>query len=177
MKRAINIIGLLMVILGVAAACAKDERMGVMTVRMVDQPIAFQEVNVEIRAVQVKYEDRNRMGWVSLDTKKGVYNLLELQNGISATLVDEDYMPHGHISQMRLVLGNQNSVKVNGSYSSLAMSSQDETGLKLNLDAEVRRGEHIDILFDFDARESIVVQGNGTYRLKPVLHLVHVKRL
>lgn len=179
MKRASKILGFLMVIAAIATACDKVDRGGTMSVRMVDQPIAFQEVNVEIRQVKVNYEDRRSAGagWLSLNTNQGIYNLLELQNGVSATLVHEYHLPVGHVSQMRLILGNENNVKVGGAYYPLELSSQDEAGLKLNIDADIRHGERVDVLFDFDAEQSIVVNGNGNYRLKPVLHLVHVKHI
>jgi hypothetical protein len=176
MKRMMKIAALFVATLFLATACDKEKQgNGTMSVRMKDQPIAFQEVNVEIRRVAVRYDDHNAdRGWVNLRTKSGVYDLLELQNGVSTVLVEGDRMPVGHVSQMRLYLGNNNSVKVNGVTSALVLSSQDESGLKLNIDADVRRDDHVEIFFDFDAQHSVVIEGNGTYRLKPVLHAVSV---
>jgi hypothetical protein len=176
MKRMMKIATLLFASLFIATACDKETNgSGTMSVRMKDQPIAFQEVNVEIRRVAVQYDDENaKRGWINLRTKSGVYDLLQLQNGVSTVLVEEDRMPAGHVSQMRLYLGTNNSVKISDVTYPLLLSSQDESGLKLNIDAQVRRNEHVEIYFDFDAQQSIIVQGTGEYKLKPVLHAVSV---
>lgn len=177
MKRMMKVTGLLAAVF-LLAACDKDERKGSLTVRMQDQPIAYEEVNVEIRRVEVHYEDDNdnaHEGWVTLKTQSGVYNLLELQNGVTTVLVEDEELPVGRVSQMRLILGTNNSVKIDGLSYALQLSSQDETGLKLNLDTRIRPHDKVEILFDFDAEKSIVVEGNGAYKLKPVLHLISVE--
>ncbi len=48
---------------------------------------------------------------IELGTNQGIYNLLEFVNGQDTLIVDED-IPSGYISQIRLVLGENNTVMV-----------------------------------------------------------------
>jgi hypothetical protein len=103
-----------------------------------------------------------------LDVESGVYNLLELTNGLDTLLATAE-LPAGRVSQIRLVLGDNNSVKINGEIKPLSTPSAQQSGLKLNLQADLTEGVTYTITLDFDAARSIVAKGNGTYSLKPVI--------
>lgn len=152
-------------------ACKKDKYTDRITVRMTDAPAAFDSVNVEIVRVDIHSDAQ---GWISLPSNPGLYNLLELQNGVDTVLATAAQLPAGHVSQMRLILGNNNYVVSTGMVTQLELSSQDLTGLKLNLNYTFDPNVAYEILFDFVASESIVEQGNGKFRLKPVLKTVSV---
>jgi Domain of unknown function (DUF4382) len=139
-------------------------------VRLTDSPGDFGEVNIDIQEVQVNTSTGNS-GWVSLDIEAGVYNILKLTNGID-TLLGGVELPAGKVEQIRLVLGANNSVKVNGTTHAMTTPSAQQSGLKLNLHADLVEGITYKILLDFDAARSIVVHGNGTYSLKPVIRAI-----
>jgi len=149
-----------------------------MTVRMTDAPGDYDEVNIDVQDVQIKVDAEAEVnaevdadGWVSLnDVQTGVYDLLELTGGISQILADSE-VPAGYVSQMRLVLGTENTVVVNGESKPLNTPSAQQSGLKLQLNQELEEGENYAFLLDFDVEESIVTQGNGGYSLKPVIRL------
>jgi hypothetical protein len=67
-------------------------------------------------------------------------------------------------------------VTSNGTVHDLALSSEAQTGLKIpsgqisNGQFTVAAGQTEDIDIDFNTCSSIIQEGNGTYRLKPVLH-------
>ena len=71
-------------------ACSKsDKNVGTsnLSVRLTDAPTAFEEVNVDIREVRVKFSnDTLSTGWVTLNTFPGIYRLLDLQNGVDTLL-------------------------------------------------------------------------------------------
>ena len=71
-------------------SCNKDKTEGTsrLNVRLTDAPTAYEEVNVDIREVRVKFSDDtlNNSGWVTLTTYPGIYNLLAYQNGIDTLL-------------------------------------------------------------------------------------------
>lgn len=149
-----------------------------MTVRLTDAPGDYDEVNIDVQDVQVMVEadaeaegDADSEGWVSLDdVQTGVYDLLELTGGISQILADSE-VPAGYASQIRLVLGSNNTVVVNGESKPLNTPSAQQSGLKLQLNQELEEGENYAFLLDFDVEESIVTTGNGGYNLKPVIRL------
>lgn len=152
-------------------SCKKDKYTDRVTVKMVDAPASYDSVNVEIVQVTMHSEAQ---GWMDVPCNPGIYNLLELQNGIDTILATVPQFPAGHASQLRLILGNNNYVVAGGMTTPLALSSQDETGLKINLNYHFNPNHAYEILIDFDAAQSIVVQGNGVLRLKPVIKVVHI---
>lgn len=163
------------------SACNKDEEtmaFGSLSVKMTDAPGDYLEVNVEVDSVLVHLtpDDNAAEAWVTLNAKAGVYDLLELQNGVTALLADKETVPVGKISQMRLILGDTNYVvlAVDSSRVDLNLSSQDETGLKFLVNADIEKDKETEILFDFDAGKSIIETGNGALKLKPVIQDVEV---
>lgn len=157
-----------------AVSCQKKNSTGHMTVKMTDQPGDFDTVNVEVVEVQLHYTNDDEDGWVVLETAAGNYDLLLLQDGVTATLTDDAEIPVGKLGQMRLILGTNNYVIVDGIYHALELSSQDKTGLKFNLNTEISEDDTIEIIFDFDAHASIVLTGAGVYKLKPVIKVEEV---
>ncbi len=157
-------------------ACNKKGQTGTMTVKMKDNPVEFEAVYVEVLRVEVQHSNSSggSSGWINLETEAGIYNLLELQNGLTATLSENVTLPVGRVNQMRLILGSQNSVQVEGQAFPLLLSSQDETGLKFNLNANINADQNVEVLFDFDAEKSIVIEGTGSFRLKPVIKVESV---
>lgn len=138
-------------------------------VRLTDAPGDYQEVNVDIQAVEIhRGQDETSGGWTSLTIQKGIYNLLELTNGLD-TLIASAELPAGQVSQIRFVLGENNSLKVDGNTVPLNTPSGQQSGLKLNVHEQLTAGVTYVILLDFDAARSIVKKGNGSYQLKPVI--------
>ena len=149
-------------------SCDNDEESGTATlsVRLHDQPAAIDSALVEIIEVRVHVADT---GWLTLNTDTGIYDLLLLQNGVDTLLVPPQLLPAGKLSQIRFILGDDNRVVVDSISYPLLLSSQDESGLKLNLHETIQAGQQYVLSVDFDAAQSIIQQGNGSYRLKPVL--------
>lgn len=139
-------------------------------VRLTDSPGDYQEVNIDVQSVQVNASAGNS-GWVTLDTKAGVYDLLKLTNGLD-TLLGVVELPAGKVEQIRLILGTNNSVKINNESFSLATPSAQQSGLKLNLHVDLMEGITYKILLDFEVARSIVKKDNGNYSLKPVIRAV-----
>ncbi len=158
--------------------CTKEEmNNGKIMVKMTDAPANFTEVNVDVREFQVHYANTNNntSGWVTLNTNAGIYNLLDLQNDVSVVIVDQQDLSVGKITQMRLILGQQNTVATVDSIYPLKLASQDETGLKIVTPFNIVANKTINILIDFDAEKSVVVEGDGSFRLKPVVKIKSVE--
>jgi len=153
-------------------ACSKnDSPTAKLQVRLTDAPGDYQEVNIDIQSIEVNSESGTQAsGWKVLTVKKGVYNLLKLTNGLD-TLLSSDQVPAGRISQIRLILGTNNTIKVGGVVSPLATPSAQQSGLKLNVQAELTSGIIYIIKLDFDAARSIVLNSSG-YSLKPVIRII-----
>lgn len=153
---------------------------GRIKVEMTDAPADFTEVNVNITEVWAHYSGNSgeASGWVELNVLPGFYDLLQLQNGLTTMIVDPTSIPVGNITQLRLILGENNyAVEMIDSVAiehPLLLSSQDQTGLKINLNSPILNDQTIVVLLDFDAGASIVEQGTMEYRLKPVIKVQEV---
>ncbi|HEX9152589.1 MAG TPA: DUF4382 domain-containing protein [Flavobacterium sp.] len=137
-------------------------------VRLTDAPGSYDEVNVDIQGVEITGDAGQT---VSLNVKKGIYNLLDFANGVN-TLIATDSLEVSKVEQIRLILGTNNTVKVDNVSYPLSTPSADQTGLKLQVHQTLEQGILYSVLLDFDANKSIVKLGNGSYKLKPVIRTI-----
>ena len=161
------------------AGCNNDgsdpSQTSAMTVRLSDAPGDYKEVNIDVRDIMIKDNSNpDDQGWVSignLPAEGKIYDLLTLTGGVSALLADE-VVPSGYLGQIRLLLGDNNTVVLeDGTSHPLNTPSAQQSGLKLNVNQTLMAGATYDFLLDFDVAHSIVVQAgtSGTYNLHPVV--------
>lgn len=157
----------------VFAGCGKKEETGRLTIMLTDAPAAYQAVWVDIQRVDIHLVSGKSGGeWVQLPTVSGIYDLLQLQNGIDTTLVDVSNLPAGKITQMRLILGSNNSIDVGGTSVFMDVPSGSETGIKIVGKMELGPNQELKVVLDFDAAASVVEEGQGAYHLKPVVKVL-----
>lgn len=188
MLRSVNkftnkIFGLIVFLVGFGlAACSSGDGTGTMRVSLTDAPADYAEVNIEIHQVLVKKNDADGEetedmdneelqdnGWKVVFNDNITVNLLDYQNGAILDLGEVE-LDEGRYNQVRLVLGDDNTVVLNsGETIQLDTPSGQTSGFKLLVKADIEADQVYDLVIDFDASRSIVVRGNGTYGLKPVL--------
>ena len=161
---------------------------------------AFRHIYVTVTDVKIHQSgsaSASDSGW--LDLAPGLKNnpvqvdLLGVANQCFLAMLGSAEIEAGHYQQIRVILAH-NSVSVNGNKCGsaancvmltsdpsntpqpLQLSSESNTGIKIPSgqiaggDFTVGSGETKDLNIDFNACASVVIQGNGQYRLKPVLH-------
>jgi hypothetical protein len=139
------------------------------------------QVNVTVEQVRVhaSMDDAPSSGrWYDIDVRPArKINLLDLTNGRLEELGTVP-LPAGTYSQVRLVLSPNrgagtpaNSVVLDGTTIELPLQtpSAAQSGLKIVRPFTVLPNTTVDLVIDFDACRSIVLRGNGSYLLKPVL--------
>jgi hypothetical protein len=165
-----------------------------LSVYLTDDPCIYDSVFIDVRYVEVKidtttqhmhddhYGDEDDDGdddhhhedrygkWDTLSIRQGVYNVMQLRNGVD-TLLGSANLPAGRIRKIRLTLGTNNSVVVNGVRSPLNLLQGTNNYAYVKLHDE----DHDDfsptqssLWLDFDICQSIRSY-NGQYYLKPVL--------
>jgi hypothetical protein len=147
---------------------------GAIKIDLTDAPGNYLEVNVDIKQVRIHVADDSTSndGWIDLPTNAGIYNLLDLQNGIDTTVVDSTFIPGGKVSQIRFVLGPHNSVMTSDSViHDLKVPSGEQSGLKINVHKSIPAGQTLHVLLDFDAEKSVMEKGNGDFMMKPVIRV------
>jgi len=157
-------------------SCSKNENSSSgkakLQVYLTDAPASYDQVVIDVKDVQINLTTDSTGGWQSLSTvKAGSYDLLRLVDDKDTLLANSD-IATGTLQQMRLVLGPNNYVVVNGQTIPLETPSAQQSGLKLNIHQDITSGILYTITLDFDAGKSIVTTGNGKYILKPVIRTV-----
>ncbi|RYD55200.1 MAG: DUF4382 domain-containing protein [Sphingobacteriales bacterium] len=145
---------------------SNDDESARVIMRLTDGPANYDAVYLDVQRVEVTMEGENSVSY--LPARQGVYDILDFRNGLDTLLVDTS-MPEGKINQIRLILGTNNSVVVDGQTYTLNTPSAQESGLKLNLNSTLEAGKTYMFWIDFDAGKSINQTGNGKYQLKPVM--------
>lgn len=165
--------------------------MNKLSVYLTDGPTDYQKVLIDIRGVAIKVdschsegdEDHEHQGWDddhdhmesncerwdTLAIHPGIYDLLTLRNGID-TLLAGGFVPNGKIERIKLMLGSNNSVLVDGlSHPLNLVNNQDFIYINVkreNLDSITPN--NLRLFLDFNLDRSIKYN-NGQYWLKPVL--------
>lgn len=191
-SRLFNVLTAIFVCLGLAACSVDGEQSGKLRVSMTDAPAAYDEVNIEVKQVLVHKDDDEDFddaesdstddgddddelreeGWKVIYDGSMIINLLDYQNGKTLELGEAE-VEAGSYEQIRLILGTENTVVVNGETHDLKVPSGQESGYKIEIDEELEEDGFLDILIDFDANQSVVVAGNsGQFILKPVLRVI-----
>ena len=164
----------LVVITGFLFSCNSDSgQTARVIVTLTDSPGDYDAVNIDIIGLEVHAnQGEQQNGWTSLNTNAAVYDLLQLTNGTEALLTDTEF-PTGKISQLRLVLGDNNTLVTEGNTHALTVPSGQESGLKLLINETLEEGITYTFKLDFDAARSVVKAGtSGKFNLKPVIKII-----
>jgi len=148
--------------------CNKETSQSTLSVRLTDAPGDWGAVNIDLREVQIKL-GKGPDKWVTLQTNQQIYDLLSLQNGIASVIAQGTFPRNAEIKEIRLILGPNNSVTVNGQTYPLIIPNGEEVRLKIKVDKHLASSLE-DLLIDFDAKLSIKLEFDG-YKLRAEIKL------
>ncbi|HEY9169658.1 MAG TPA: DUF4382 domain-containing protein [Lutibacter sp.] len=143
--------------------------------KLVDAPGDYLEVNVVIKDIQYNNSE-SETGWASFGKPEDYpihVDLTTLIAGNSLLLADQ-IIPSGMLKQIRLVLGDGNTLKIEGQADMMALNTPSamQSGLKLKMNTTLEPGFSYTFILDWDVQKSVVMAGNsGMYNLKPVIRV------
>jgi hypothetical protein len=152
---------------------------------LTDDPVNFQEVNIDIRAilVLVKTDSCSAAGfvgadstfpcfhWDSLKITPGVYNILNFQNGLD-TMFSSTLLEAGKILKIRVVLGDDNSIMADSTLFKLDLFWSHTVDVAVNTNAlQQMDANSFETWLDFDAGHSIIEVEHHHFILKPFIRL------
>jgi hypothetical protein len=159
-------------VLAAAVSCDSDEKNARLQVWLTDGPGDYDELNIDIVGVEVHSSlNDNGKGWKPLEVDPEVLNVLDLTNGVEK-MIGELELPAGQISQIRLILGDDNTLKIGEQIYNLGTPSAQQSGLKLQVHETLLEGVTYKIVLDFDVAKSVLQTGAGAYKLKPVIRTI-----
>lgn len=179
MKKNVLLIAIFLIAILGFQSCSDDndklDNTSRVQLKLVDSPGDYEEVNVEI--IDILYNStEDESGWTSItpnDFTPIIVDLTELIAGNDLLLADV-IVPSGMLKQIRLVLGNNNALVIEGETTPIHLDtpSAQQSGLKLKLDTELEPGYSYTFILDWNVQKSIVKAGNsGKYILKPVIRV------
>ncbi|MDH5718471.1 MAG: S8 family serine peptidase [Spirochaetia bacterium] len=145
-------------------------------VLMHDFPLAGEEIKhvwINIKEVQLILENDSKE---ILFSGSAIYDLLALQFDTSVVIA-ENNVPVGSYKELRLILSLENYIEnEEGEKFLLKAPSGEQTGIKIKIDGpfEAVLGEQLQIVLDFDAKESIHYNKGEGWMLKPVVHVERI---
>lgn len=174
----------------VTFSCSDDESSGDTTgrfvVKLTDAPFPYDlvsEANVTIFKIDARNksmeEDDSEAGspFVVLMEEEVEVNLLDLTNGITETLVNQDF-PVGDYDLVRIYVKGVNVVLTDGTTYDLQVPGGAQTGIKVFVSPgiTVQGGLTAELLLDFDVSRSFIPLGNFNsvdgitgFNFKPVI--------
>lgn len=143
--------------------------------KLVDAPGDYLEVNVEIIDIQYNNSE-SESGWASFGKPEDYPINIDLTTLIAGNnlLLADQIIPAGMLKQIRLVLGDGNTLKIEGQTEMIALNTPSamQSGLKLKMNATLEPGFSYTFILDWDVQKSVVMAGNsGKYNLKPVIRV------
>lgn len=162
---------------------------GRLNIELTDAPINIdlvQEANVTITRVEARRaldsaEADSTSPFIELSSETETYNLLELRNGVTETLVDME-VPAGQYDLIRLYVDEASLALNNGESYSVKVPSGKQTGIKIFIepDLQVQGGLTSNLLLDIDISKSFIMKGNMNtpagikgFNFKPVIRAVN----
>lgn len=135
-------------------------------VHLTDSPADYDHIYLDIQSIEVNHSSQ---GWIKIGpTVPGILDILKFNNTFD-TLIANAELPVGSLGQIRMVLGSNNTIVVNGITKNLIIPSGGQSGLKINISASIEAEGITEHWLDFKAGSSIIELGNGNYHMIPVL--------
>ncbi len=148
-----------------------------------DQSLVFENVFLNIIKVEVKAEDSLERkheeenenenddndhhgsisgGWMAVDIHPGVYDILKFRNGLDTLFAAGSFSSDKNIKKLRLTLGSNNSVVLNGVTIPLTIKDNDNfVVIKLDENmVQLNNGGLTNLWIDIDAGRSVRQHGN-----------------
>lgn len=160
---------------------------------LTDGPGLFDKVLIEIKSVKVlvdtskdtrhhdnddwdkvgeNQKDDSSLVWKDLNIKAGIYDIMNLRNGID-TVLAATAIPKGFIRLIKIEIGTQNSLVKNGITYPVRLPANVPNYVLIKLkghECEEYLPGKVRLWLDFDVNRSIIQGSNNEFILRPVFH-------
>lgn len=157
---------------------SSDAGTGTLEIRMHDAPTDHaDQVNVYLERVEIN-RNGSKGGWMTISKPRQTYDLLDLTNG-AYTVLGDTTLEAGTYNQIRLILSETgHELVIDGQSYNMIIPGGAQTGVKLDVNAEIERNITYTLLLDFDAQRSVVEAGHDNsaapYLLQPVIQATNL---
>lgn len=162
---------------------------GTLNVQLTDAPISLdliEEANVTITKIEIRKDVEGQLSdtsnpFITLYDSTETYDLLELRNGVTETLVNMD-VPTGEYDLIRMYVDSAGLTLTNGDSYDVKVPSGQQTGIKIFIEPSIQVEDRLtsNLLLDFDLSKSFILKGNMNtpagvkgFNFKPVIRAVN----
>ena len=152
------------------AGCSDDPARGTLTLHLTDAPFPFDHVaSTEVVIDSVSVRVSGGAGFETIDRTQRTVDLLELRNGVTASLGSSD-VPAGEIDQIRVYTGDATVTLTDDRSFPLKFPSGSSSGVKVIPDPPitVADGGEVEALIDFDLSQSFSAQPAAPARVEDI---------
>jgi hypothetical protein len=163
------------VVLTIAAAvslsgCTANDK-GTLIIKMTDAPAndTISHVNVTISTIQVHMAaggNNTTTGWLTVTNQTQTLDLISLKN-VTAIIANAN-LSIGLYTQIRLQVTACTVTVNNTTYNATVPSGM----IKLNHNWALKTNQTTTLTLDFNAEKSLHQEGNGTWKLQPVIGII-----
>lgn len=159
---------------------------GTLKIKLTDAPFPtdlVSEANVTINKIEIRKKgESEENSFIVLSDSEMNFNLLDLTNGVTASLVDLN-IEAGSYDLIRLYVTNASIKLSNNDVYSLKVPSGEQTGIKIFINPSIRvaGGLTSELLLDFVVSKSFLLQGNTDspagikgFHFKPVIKAANI---
>jgi hypothetical protein len=139
-------------------------------IKLVDAPAAYDAVNIVVRRVSIHRAGAgSSFGWTVISEDVKTFDLLDLRNGVSATLASAS-LPVGRYDKVLVLYGISNLIE-DGFERTVAIPDDLKDGAIVDVDLDVTEGDLAGLTFDMDVTRSIRTTADGRFELRPVIRV------
>lgn len=181
--------GMLVLSLGVLffTSCAKEDDLVAsfindpitkrLDIRMMDSSggksaneVDFQGLEIDLQQIRINTDGDSSNSWFDLETNAGIYDLVTLQFGEDSLVASGTFLGDS-VKEIRMILGDMNKILVDSIWYDITIPSGSQSGLKVKLNPAIYIEALDSLVIDFDSHASVRQQGNGNYKLQPVIRV------
>lgn len=149
---------------------ANESFRGEFRIKLVDAPAVYDAVNVVVRRVSVHRASASAsFGWTIISEDVRTFNVLDLRNGISATMASAS-LPVGRYDKILILYGTSNLIQ-DGFERTVYIPRELQDGGVVDTEFDVTEGGRLGLTFDFDLTRSIRLTSQGRFELHPVIRV------
>lgn len=165
----------LMALLILAVGCTQKENTGTLVMKITDAPsdLKIEKALITVSEVQVHKASENEVenstdesGWSTVVIESKTYDLIQIKD--VAVGLGNATLPAGKYTQVRLTL-EKAIVTINGKDYDLTVPTD---RVKLTKGFTIEANKTTTLTLDFNAQESIKVNGKNEYKLNPVIKII-----
>lgn len=144
-------------------------------VKFINESSDFETVNIEIKDVLLRthYDENTSNCWLSLNTAaNNLHQVIDVSNSNELFLVNDLNIFSSDIYEIKLVLGDNNSIQIDGKNVKLETPSIHQAGLELNMETYLQPNKNYIFSLTLDVNASILQTNIPDYIiLKPQLNI------